>query len=41
VKTGQPIRYQVPRLVERYIREHYLYLPEGRKVAEDPNFLFD
>lgn len=24
-RTGQPIRYQVPRLVERYIREHHLY----------------
>ena len=27
VRTGQPIRYQVPRLVERYIREHHLYGP--------------
>ncbi|RLT32258.1 MAG: nicotinate (nicotinamide) nucleotide adenylyltransferase [Chloroflexi bacterium] len=25
VRTGQPIRYQVPRLVERYIHEHKLY----------------
>ncbi len=25
VRSGQPIRYQVPRLVERYIREHNLY----------------
>jgi len=25
VRSGQPIRYQVPRLVERYIHEHRLY----------------
>jgi len=25
VRSGQPIRYQVPRLVERYIHEHELY----------------
>lgn len=25
VRAGQPIRYQVPRLVERYIHEHKLY----------------
>ncbi|MBI3960153.1 MAG: nicotinate-nucleotide adenylyltransferase [Chloroflexi bacterium] len=25
VRSGQPIRYQVPRLVERYIREHNIY----------------
>jgi len=25
VRAGQPIRYQVPRLVERYIHEHNLY----------------
>lgn len=25
VREGQPIRYQVPRLVERYIHEHFLY----------------
>lgn len=26
IRLGQPIRYQVPRLVERYIREHRLYV---------------
>ena len=29
VRSGQPIRYQVPLLVERYIREHGLYQPSG------------
>ncbi len=33
VRSGQPIRYQVPRLVERYIREHNLYRVEVRSVA--------
>lgn len=26
VRSGRPIRYQVPRLVERYIEEHQLYV---------------
>ncbi len=37
VRSGQPIRYQVPRLVERYIREHNLYrtssVPEAARVG--------
>ncbi len=28
LRRGWPIRYQVPAAVERYIREHRLYLPE-------------
>ncbi len=33
VRSGQPIRYQVPRLVERYIREHGLYVGRGDGVT--------
>ncbi len=31
VRTGQPIRYQVPATVERYIREHNLYRGNGQR----------
>ncbi|MBX3052266.1 MAG: nicotinate-nucleotide adenylyltransferase [Caldilineaceae bacterium] len=34
VRSGQPIRYQVPRLVERYIREHSLYTAASSPVGE-------
>jgi nicotinate-nucleotide adenylyltransferase len=30
VRHGLPIRYQVPPAVERYVREHRLYLDEGK-----------
>ena len=33
VRSGQPIRYQVPLLVERYIREHGLYKPSDLPEA--------
>lgn len=31
VRSGQTIRYQVPRLVERYIREHHLYMAQPNR----------
>lgn len=34
-QLGQPIRYQVPRLVEAYIREHRLY---GASPRTEPHF---
>ncbi|MFZ1756848.1 MAG: nicotinate-nucleotide adenylyltransferase [Caldilineaceae bacterium] len=34
VRSGQPIRYQVPRLVERYIREHSLYTAASSPAGE-------
>jgi len=36
VRCGLPIRYQVPPDVERYIREHKLYLDESRLHDTEP-----